>query len=92
MRPAHFHVIAAAEGYRTIVTELYTDDDQYLDRDAVFGVKGSLVAHYEWITDAQQVARSPRRRPYWELRRDLVLTPGTRTGIQFTAGREEQAR
>jgi catechol 1,2-dioxygenase len=83
MRPAHLHVIASANGYRTVVTELYTDDDEYLDRDAVFGVKGSLVVHYERVTGD---------RPHWELRRDLVLTPGTRTGIRFTAGREEQVR
>lgn len=88
MRPAHLHVIASADGFRTIVTEFYTDDDQYLDRDAVFGVKGSLVVHYDWITDEQKVAASPRKRPHWELRRDLVLTPGIRTGVQFTSDRE----
>jgi catechol 1,2-dioxygenase len=92
MRPAHLHVIASAEGYSTVVTELYTDDDAYIDSDAVFGVKASLVAHYDWITDEQKVAVSPRKRPYWELRRDLVLTPGTRTAIAFTTGREEHAQ
>jgi protocatechuate 3,4-dioxygenase beta subunit len=91
MRPGHLHVIASGEGYSTVVTELYTDNDAYIDSDAVFGVKGSLVVHYDWITDEQKVAASPRKRPYWELRRDLVLTPGARTGIQFTAGREEGA-
>ena len=30
MRPAHFHVIASADGYQSVVTELYTDDDPYL--------------------------------------------------------------
>lgn len=92
MRPGHLHVIASAEGYRTVVTELYTDDDQYIDSDAVFGVKNTLVVHYDRVTDEQRVAASPRKRPYWELRRDLVLTPGKRTGIEFTAGREEHAR
>ena len=58
MRPAHFHVIASADGYRTIVTELYTDDDPYLDSDAVFGVKPSLVVHYDRID-----SRTPSRRP-----------------------------
>src|SRR3569833_744546 len=87
LRPAHLHMIASADGYRTIVTELYTDDDEYLDRDAVFGVKGSLVVHYDRITDAEKVASSPRRQPYWELERDLVLTPGTRTTNRNTAGR-----
>ncbi|GHH83887.1 6-chlorohydroxyquinol-1,2-dioxygenase [Streptomyces sulfonofaciens] len=92
MRPGHLHVIASAPGYQTIITELYTDDDQYIESDAVFGVKGSLVVHYDWIDDEHKVAASPRKRPYWELRRDLVLTPGTRTAVRFTAGREELAR
>jgi hydroxyquinol 1,2-dioxygenase len=92
MRPAHLHVIASADGYSTVVTEFYTDDDEYLDNDAVFGVKSSLVVHYDWITDEKKVAASPRAQPYWELRRDLVLTPGVRTGVEFTAGREESAR
>jgi catechol 1,2-dioxygenase len=88
MRPGHLHVIASADGYRTIVTELYTDDDEYLDRDAVFGVKGSLVVHYDRVTDEAKVAASPKKQPHWELRRDLMVIPGTRTGIRFTAGRQ----
>ncbi|MBM3356590.1 MAG: hypothetical protein FJY54_02555 [Betaproteobacteria bacterium] len=42
-RPAHFHFIVAADGYRPLTTELYFDDDRYLDADAVFGVRESLV-------------------------------------------------
>jgi protocatechuate 3,4-dioxygenase beta subunit len=89
MRPAHLHMIVSADGYRTVITELYSADDEYLDRDAVFGVKDSLVVHYVLISDAGKVASSPRRRPYWELRRDLVLTPGSRTSVTFTTGRGE---
>ena len=42
-RPAHLHVIAEAPGYRPLVTEIFPDDDPYLDRDAVFGVRADLV-------------------------------------------------
>ena len=42
-RPAHLHVIAEAAGYRPLVTELFLEDDPYLDRDAVFGVREDLV-------------------------------------------------
>lgn len=42
-RPAHLHVIAEASGYRPLVTELFLEDDPYLDRDAVFGVRADLV-------------------------------------------------
>ena len=46
-RPAHIHFMLSAQGYETLVTQLFTDDDPYLGTDAVFGVKDSLVVHYD---------------------------------------------
>ncbi len=46
-RPSHLHFIVQAEGYRTLVTELFPDDDPYLDEDAVFGVRSDLTTHYQ---------------------------------------------
>jgi hydroxyquinol 1,2-dioxygenase len=46
-RPAHVHFMIAAPGYRTLTTALYLDGDRYLDSDAVFGAKESLVVHPE---------------------------------------------
>ncbi len=43
MRPAHVHMRIRAPGYRTLVTHLFPAGDPYLDQDAVFGVKASLV-------------------------------------------------
>ena len=45
-RPSHLHFIVTAAGYQSLVTELFPDDDQYLDEDAVFGVREQLVTHY----------------------------------------------
>jgi protocatechuate 3,4-dioxygenase beta subunit len=42
-RPAHLHVIAEAPGFCPLVTEIFPDDDPYLDSDAVFGVRADLV-------------------------------------------------
>jgi protocatechuate 3,4-dioxygenase beta subunit len=42
-RPAHIHFMISAPGYRTLVTHLFLDGDEYLGTDAVFGVKPSLV-------------------------------------------------
>jgi hydroxyquinol 1,2-dioxygenase len=42
-RPAHIHVIASAEGCTTVTTHLFDSESPYLDSDAVFGVKPSLV-------------------------------------------------
>jgi protocatechuate 3,4-dioxygenase beta subunit len=42
-RPAHIHFMISAPGYRTLVTHLFLDGDEYLASDAVFGVKPSLI-------------------------------------------------
>ncbi len=46
-RPSHLHFIVKADGYRSLVTEVFPDDDPYLDQDTVFGVREDLVMHYE---------------------------------------------
>jgi hydroxyquinol 1,2-dioxygenase len=45
-RPAHVHFMIAAPGYETLVTHVFSADDQYLDSDAVFGVKNSLIRDF----------------------------------------------
>jgi hydroxyquinol 1,2-dioxygenase len=42
-RPAHLHFLVAAPRYETLVTHLFVRGDKYLESDAVFGVKNSLV-------------------------------------------------
>lgn len=42
-RPAHFHFVVSAPGYRTVITHLFDSESAYLDSDAVFGVRDSLV-------------------------------------------------
>ncbi|MCW0215992.1 MAG: intradiol ring-cleavage dioxygenase [Pseudonocardia sp.] len=43
MRPAHVHFMVTAPGFRRLVTHIFVEGDEYLDRDAVFGVRRSLV-------------------------------------------------
>ena len=90
MRPAHLHIIASAEGFRTVVTELYTDDDPWISSDAVFGVKPSLVVHYHWVSDPDRCAAASRTAPFWELRHDLVLTAGESSAVSFSTGRSNR--
>ncbi len=42
-RSAHFHIIVSADGYEPITTELFFSDCEYIDTDAVAGVRSSLV-------------------------------------------------
>ena len=46
-RPSHLHYIIKAEGFKTLVTEVFPADDPYLDQDTVFGVREDLVMKYE---------------------------------------------
>ena len=45
-RPSHLHYIVTAPGYAPLVTEIFPDDDPYLDQDTVFGVRDDLVMKY----------------------------------------------
>ena len=47
MRPGHLHFMIQAPGYDRLVTHLFVRGDEFLDSDAVFGVKESLVIDYK---------------------------------------------
>ena len=46
-RPGHIHMIVSAPGYQTVATHLFVKDAPYLDSDAVFAVKDSLIVDFE---------------------------------------------
>ena len=45
-RPAHVHFMIQAPGYETLITHVFRDGDPYLDSDAVFGVRASLIGDF----------------------------------------------
>jgi hydroxyquinol 1,2-dioxygenase len=46
MRPGHMHMMLQAPGHERLVTHLFVKDSPYLDSDAVFGVRNSLVVEF----------------------------------------------
>ena len=74
-RPGHIHFIVSAEGYRPVVTELYADDDPHLNEDAVFGVRDSLVIHYERCESPDQAASHNVSAPFYTAEYDFRLAP-----------------
>jgi hydroxyquinol 1,2-dioxygenase len=46
-RPAHLHITIDAPGYERLATQLFRQGDPYLDVDAVFSVRSSLVV--DWV-------------------------------------------
>jgi catechol 1,2-dioxygenase len=73
-RPAHLHLIASAPGYETLVTHLFDDESAYLDSDAVFGVKHSLICHFERHAPAEQGGPKGAVTDWYSLERDIVLS------------------
>ena len=69
-RPAHLHVRIDAPGYERLITHVFRDGDPYLDSDAVFGVRPSLVA--DWV---RHEADGIFDEPYFTLDYDFVLAP-----------------
>jgi protocatechuate 3,4-dioxygenase beta subunit len=70
MRPAHLHFRIHAEGYRPLTTAIYVAGDPYLDSDAVFGVRDSLIDEFRPGRDAAGNAIAT-------LERDFVLAPAS---------------
>ncbi|WLP88542.1 dioxygenase [Gordonia sp. NB41Y] len=45
-RPAHIHFIVTAPGFRELTTHIFVDGSEYIDSDAVFAVKESLIRSF----------------------------------------------
>ena len=57
MRPAHLHFLIYKPGFKTLISQIYVNDDPYLESDVQFGVTqatvGNYVRHTEPATDVQ---------------------------------------
>jgi catechol 1,2-dioxygenase len=74
-RPAHLHYIVGADGYEEITTHIFVPDDIYIDSDAVFGVKESLLADFIKVDDPVRAEKFNVANPFWEVEFDFVLAP-----------------
>jgi catechol 1,2-dioxygenase len=72
-RPAHVHFIVSAPGYRPLTTHVFVADSPYLDSDAVFGVKDSLIRPTQGVDDPVHAAAAGLPNPFRTLTFDVVL-------------------
>src|SRR5580700_2344263 len=56
-RPAHIHFVVTAEGYDAVTTHIFDRSDPYLESDAVFAVKESLICDFTRHEEADPEAR-----------------------------------
>ena len=74
-RPAHIHLIVRAPGHRTLTTHIFDAESEYLDSDAVFAVKPTLLRDF-----VQRSADDPDRPEgvageWFSVENQIVLVP-----------------
>lgn len=77
-RPAHFHFLITAAGQRNLVTEIFFDDDPYIDEDPVFGVRKHLVVRPDKESDASGIpypltAAQRLKKPFNRIEYDFLI-------------------
>ena len=74
-RPAHIHLLVSADGFVPVTTHLFVKGDPYLDSDAVFGTKDSLVVDFIRHDSEEEAAQYHVRAPFYRVEYDFVLKP-----------------
>ena len=72
-RPAHLHYIIKADGFETLTTHIFDPDDPYINSDAVFGVKESLLAKFDKTNDPARAQAYGFDGEFWDVKHDFVL-------------------
>lgn len=74
-RPAHIHLIVRAPGYRSLTTHVFDEESEFLDSDAVFAVKKSLLRHF--VTRSADDPERPQgvTGEWVSVENDIVLVP-----------------
>lgn len=75
-RPAHLHYIIKADGFETLTTHIFDPDDPYINSDAVFGVKESLLAEFGKVDDPDRARELEFSGWFWQVEHDFVLARG----------------
>jgi hydroxyquinol 1,2-dioxygenase len=86
-RPAHIHMIVRAPGFRSVATHVFDAASDYLESDAVFAVKPSLLREF-----VPRAADDPDRPAdvagaWYSVRNDIVLAPASSPGEPGDFGR-----
>jgi catechol 1,2-dioxygenase len=74
-RPAHIHALAFKPGFKTLTTQIYSDDDERLASDPQFGVTAALTG--AWRRHDEPHPTHPEvGTPWYALDHTLVMEPG----------------
>ena len=72
-RPAHLHSMIQAPGFERLITHIFDPNDAYINSDAVFGVKESLLADFKRVQDPTRARAMGFAGEFWEVEHDFLL-------------------
>ena len=74
-RPAHIHMIVTAPGYQRLQTHIFDSTSSYLDSDAVFAVKRSLIREFQLRNAGDPETPTGVTGQWCLVENDMVLEP-----------------
>jgi hydroxyquinol 1,2-dioxygenase len=74
-RPGHMHTMLEAPGHERLVTHLFVSDSPFLDSDAVFGVRDSLIVDFEKHPPGKAPDGRTMNKTWYTARYDFKLIP-----------------
>ena len=74
-RPAHIHFIVTAPGHRALTTHIFVTGSPYIESDAVFAVKKSLIKEFTPVDDPGQAAKYGLTGSFRLANFDIILQP-----------------
>jgi len=83
-RPGHIHMIVSAPEHLSITTHLFVAGSEYLDSDAVFGMKESLVASFQRHPPGSGPNGERVDTPFYTVNYDFRLLPQPRADARTT--------
>src|ERR1700688_1712424 len=73
-RPAHLHFMIYKPGFKTLISQIYSPDDEHIDSDVQFGVTRALIGDY--VRHDEPVAELGLAAPWYSLDQRFVMEPG----------------
>ena len=74
-RPGHMHTWLRAPGHEPLITHLFVSDSPYIDSDAVFGVRESLIVDFKEHPAGKAPDGRELTQPWHECHYDFRLVP-----------------
>ena len=75
MRPAHLHFLASKDGFKTLVSQVYSPDDPHIGTDVQFGVTRHLIGNY-LRHDGERAPAADVNGPWYSLDHEFVMEAG----------------